>query len=364
MQAYSKKHKSLKKLFDHLTDREEDVLISRYGLFGNKKETLEEIGSRYSLTRERVRQLQTKILQKLRKNFLCPIPPNLMPQYFTGRDNRVPIYLLSADICRIKYRNLKINKIKVFIEPNIYEKFLELKKYTKELPDSMHYLKKMEEIFKYGQKIEIPLVLIKKHLNEFKAKRNNSDRIAEVLGKMGYPMHYSEVHKILSKTYDIGLQRNVLATMQRRGDLFVRVENGVYALKSEEFPESVAFIKDLIIEYLNEYKEGSPMQIYNWILDKRQCSYSSIPMYLSFDPKFEEIRSEVYSLRDSKKKNSNDLNLDDIFRELLKNKEYIPISDFIGEVQRKLPELTMDLIYEYLENKSGISVQDNFILKK
>ncbi|HKK54387.1 MAG TPA: sigma factor-like helix-turn-helix DNA-binding protein [Patescibacteria group bacterium] len=54
-------------IFSGLKDREKDVLKRRYGLYGKKKETLESIGGLHKLTRERVRQIETASLAKLRK---------------------------------------------------------------------------------------------------------------------------------------------------------------------------------------------------------------------------------------------------------------------------------------------------------
>ncbi len=59
--------KAVKKLFLQLKDREQDVLTRRYGLSGDKKETLDSIGKSHQLTRERVRQIETASLTKLRK---------------------------------------------------------------------------------------------------------------------------------------------------------------------------------------------------------------------------------------------------------------------------------------------------------
>ena len=49
-----------------LTLRESDVIVSYYGLNGSKALTLEEIGERFSLTRERVRQIKEKAIRRLR----------------------------------------------------------------------------------------------------------------------------------------------------------------------------------------------------------------------------------------------------------------------------------------------------------
>ncbi|MEK7203293.1 MAG: sigma factor-like helix-turn-helix DNA-binding protein [Patescibacteria group bacterium] len=54
-------------LFNKLNDRERDVLARRFGLLANEKETLEKIGQTHKLTRERVRQIETAGIKKLRQ---------------------------------------------------------------------------------------------------------------------------------------------------------------------------------------------------------------------------------------------------------------------------------------------------------
>jgi RNA polymerase primary sigma factor len=49
-----------------LSDREREVLRLRYGLGTDREYTLEEIGRRLSVTRERVRQIESRALQKVR----------------------------------------------------------------------------------------------------------------------------------------------------------------------------------------------------------------------------------------------------------------------------------------------------------
>jgi RNA polymerase primary sigma factor len=52
--------------FRVLNHREKDVLRLRYGLDGEQALTLDEIGRRYSVSRERIRQIEIKALRKLR----------------------------------------------------------------------------------------------------------------------------------------------------------------------------------------------------------------------------------------------------------------------------------------------------------
>lgn len=56
---------ALDQLIGTLTEREAQIIICRYGLRGHKVETLEEIGERYHVTRERIRQIEMKALGKL-----------------------------------------------------------------------------------------------------------------------------------------------------------------------------------------------------------------------------------------------------------------------------------------------------------
>jgi len=52
-----------------LTQRESDVIAFYFGLNGEKPMTLEEIGEKFMLTRERVRQIKEKATRRLRQNF-------------------------------------------------------------------------------------------------------------------------------------------------------------------------------------------------------------------------------------------------------------------------------------------------------
>ena len=51
-----------------LTKREAMVIAMRFGFQGNTEHTLEEIGQQLGVTRERIRQIEAKALQKLRRN--------------------------------------------------------------------------------------------------------------------------------------------------------------------------------------------------------------------------------------------------------------------------------------------------------
>lgn len=53
-----------------LNKREQEIIISYFGLKNSKELTLEEIGKKYNLTKERVRQIKEVAMKKMRSNML------------------------------------------------------------------------------------------------------------------------------------------------------------------------------------------------------------------------------------------------------------------------------------------------------
>ncbi len=66
MTAYSMLKDRLKDVLQTLTERERAVLDFRFGLTDGYSRTLEEVGKQFSVTRERIRQIEAKALRKLR----------------------------------------------------------------------------------------------------------------------------------------------------------------------------------------------------------------------------------------------------------------------------------------------------------
>lgn len=57
---------ALRKAMESLHEREKDVLIRRYGLYGEKEETQQEVGKRYGISRSYVSRIEKRALLKLR----------------------------------------------------------------------------------------------------------------------------------------------------------------------------------------------------------------------------------------------------------------------------------------------------------
>ncbi|GAQ94032.1 RNA polymerase primary sigma factor [Thermodesulfovibrio aggregans] len=59
----------IEKLFSILTQKEKDILMKRYGINEEKPKSLEEVGKEFSVSRERVRQIELRAMKKLKR--LC-----------------------------------------------------------------------------------------------------------------------------------------------------------------------------------------------------------------------------------------------------------------------------------------------------
>ena len=64
--SYTLLREQLEEVLSTLTPREEQVLRMRFGLTDGKPLTLEEVGKEFDVTRERIRQIESKALRKLR----------------------------------------------------------------------------------------------------------------------------------------------------------------------------------------------------------------------------------------------------------------------------------------------------------
>ncbi|MDD3419813.1 MAG: sigma-70 family RNA polymerase sigma factor [Candidatus Gastranaerophilales bacterium] len=58
----------IEKILELLTQREKDILIERFGIFGTKQKTLEELGNKMGFSKERIRQIEDIAIKKLRSN--------------------------------------------------------------------------------------------------------------------------------------------------------------------------------------------------------------------------------------------------------------------------------------------------------
>ncbi|MGN0004915.1 MAG: RNA polymerase sigma factor RpoD/SigA [Candidatus Gastranaerophilaceae bacterium] len=70
---YNNLTKDINTLLDTLKDRESKVIKMRFGLCDEEKQTLEEIGNKFGVTKECIRQTESRALKKLRNNDLTEL---------------------------------------------------------------------------------------------------------------------------------------------------------------------------------------------------------------------------------------------------------------------------------------------------
>ena len=58
---------TMREVLETLTDREKEILRMRFGMDGEEEHTLTDVGDKFGLSRERIRQLQVQALRKLRE---------------------------------------------------------------------------------------------------------------------------------------------------------------------------------------------------------------------------------------------------------------------------------------------------------
>ena len=66
MTSHTLLREKINEIMDDLTPREQEILALRFGLVDGVTHTLEEVGKKFGVTRERIRQIEAKALERMR----------------------------------------------------------------------------------------------------------------------------------------------------------------------------------------------------------------------------------------------------------------------------------------------------------
>ncbi|MFH0912587.1 MAG: sigma factor-like helix-turn-helix DNA-binding protein [Patescibacteria group bacterium] len=337
--------KLINNILSGLRNRERDVLSARYGLISDKsaKETLESIGRRFSVTRERVRQIETAALKKVSKKYTGQLKPLV---------KLINAYLLTqGGVADMEGLVAQLNLADITAEAEMDRRALRL---IMEAYDKVRSLKK-QPMFKEGwavttvnqeelikiqstiqqvlKEVNQPLAeseLIKKVVERIPAvsvslvagvlrinpkisldnknhwglmtwplvsPRRIRDKVFLVLEAAGKPLHFEKITQLISGKYPS--EKKVLSRTVHNeligDDRFVLVGRGIYALKRWGYQPGV--VADVIKDILSQ--TNRPMQvaeIITEVLKRRQVKKNTIVANLQNRRWFRKVAKSTYAL--------------------------------------------------------------------
>ena len=340
----------LEELFMILSDKEKHVIVKRFSLDSKPKSTLESIGKEFSVTRERVRQIEKIALSKLKRtakntklNLVNSLANSLIKknggvmledEVITGVLNSISkptevdryIIRLALSVNEDLYLGEKVNRYHRFwylnsVKLDMVEKVLKsAKKMLKEKKDVIATMKLARdvqaEIKAKGENIEEAFVtsclsvdkdmkavdagyglMTWRHVNP----KSIRDKSYIVLKKSARPLHFVEIS---NKIIEAGFDKKVVTTQAVHNELircdkFVLVGRGLYALKEWGYNEGT--VADIIEVLLAKKSPLTKKDIIEGVLKQRQVKRGTISLNLQKNAHFARVGRATYALDLSKK---------------------------------------------------------------
>ncbi len=325
----------VKRLLGALPERARDVIISRYGLGESpNKMTLEAIGKRYGITRERVRQIENYALMSIRKSDAYKKEKSAFDELekllhslggvvsedellnHISRDEsmqNVINFILVVGVSFKKEKEDEHFKHHWYIDDHLSHKVHDaLKKLYKNLTDNdlvteldiiAQFLTHVEDIADHLKKEDV----VKRWLNLSKSIAKNPlgewglitspnirakgvrDFAFLVLRKHGSPIHFREVAKSIEKLF--GRKAHVATTHNEliKDKRFVLVGRGLYALTEWGYMSGV--VKDVVRKVLEKHGPLTRSEIVEKVLKERYVKENTIMVNLQ-NPKYFRKDSE------------------------------------------------------------------------
>lgn len=323
------------KLTKDLNERSRDIISRRFGIgevkhdgkveLVGKKESLETIGKRYGITRERVRQIEGENIKKLREKL--PQYQNVYSSFREKIDSfggfkREKDYLLSLGdekfqneiffLLAINNSFLRFTENKSLhsfwatdkehyeLTPKRAESFLEiLEKEKKPLtPENSLALFPQPISYNLNNFIEISKMVRWNKEGYFGLKdwpeiipKGIKDKAYLALKKAGEPLHFSEITKrIRGKALVQTVHNEVI-----KDDRFVLIGRGIYALR--EWGYSPGEVKDVIIKVISESNTPlSKKEIIEKVLKQRIIKKNTVVQYLGNKEYFSKTENGKYTI--------------------------------------------------------------------
>jgi len=328
------------RLLSELPSRAKAILVGRYGLGKDaKKLTLEAIGKKYGITRERVRQIENYTLGIIRKSdtFLKEQPAfDNLEEVVDSLGGVVPEEELLNDIAKDKSTQNHVYFLLVlgdaFNRERENEEFRHRWYIDQDLADNIH--KSLRTLYKNLADDELVLEsdLIDAFIKEVKDlnQKYKSDEIirrwlalSKTIGKNplgewgkssspnvrakgmrdyaylaikrhGSPMHFSEVAKAISALFDRKAHTATCHNELIKDARFVLVGRGLYALA--EWGYSSGVVKDVIIDVVKTNGPLTREEVIDKVKNERYVKDNTIIVNLQDSSLFKRNKDGTYSL--------------------------------------------------------------------
>ena len=340
--AHSFKTKQVtKKLLTPLQSRTKDVINNRFGLEESERKTLEAIGQKYGITRERVRQIENFAISTIKKSTEYKESQHIFDEikevvhklggivaeekllsHFSKNEidqNHIHFYLVLGDHFkkhkedanfehRWSVNDATAEKVHSSIK-KLYSTLSEsdLVNEDKMVSDFLNHLGEIEAEHSKEEIIRSWLALSKligkNQLGEWGKStspqiktRGIKDFAFLVLKKNGKPMHFREVAKEINKVFD---KKAHIATTHNeliKDDRFVLVGRGLYGLR--EWGHTAGVVHEVITEVLKE--AGKPMDkesIIEAVLKRRSVKPNTVLVNLQNEKYFKKQKDGKYSIK-------------------------------------------------------------------
>lgn len=326
-----------------LSDKEKDVIQKRFSLSGSRKYTLEEIGQEFSVTRERIRQIEKNALIKMKRNVFNTTLRHLHD--YIGGVMRQHGGLIKEDEIHNQLNNINSGKVDkgslqlalalhedlecvgntINFYPYVKDKDIpaySLKHVSNNLVEHLSKRGDVENLKSLQDQLEGVLKEADFDFNRTKSlasidkrltvldndlvglmewrhihPRTLRDKILYVLKAENRPLHFTYItEKISGFSFDhrpVNLQavHNELI----RHEQFVLIGRGIYAL--QEWGYERGTVAEVIKSILKDKGELNQDEIIDLVMKQRQVKTITIVLALKNGDKFERIGRKRYRLK-------------------------------------------------------------------
>ncbi|HVX58345.1 MAG TPA: sigma factor-like helix-turn-helix DNA-binding protein [Candidatus Saccharimonadales bacterium] len=321
-------------------EREREIISRRFGLF-DRRETLEQIGELLGITRERVRQLEKSVVNRLKSAAEADLPhiAEVERVLSSHLEDMGKVARISDVAARLSKNPTKIDQARVAflasLAPGIaviddndhffHSIGLAAQHTEKAIRDQVGKI--INTISEIGEPTTIDKVAVgvgnedTKHVEALASisknvaslhgrwgltkwpmvnPKNIRDKIYVILHDNKKPMHFSEIAEAIKSS---DLKRKDVTTQAIHNELikdsrFVLIGRGIYALKEWGYKKGT--VSDVIAEILR--KEGGPLhrdEIVKRVLKSRHVKETTILLNLQGKPQFKRVAKATYELADT-----------------------------------------------------------------